>query len=403
MTARLYYDDAYATAFDARVVEVTPADGGRHRVVLDATFFYPTSGGQMHDAGHLGRARVVDVVDREDDGAIVHVIDGDPPAVGETVHGSIDPARRAHHRQQHSGQHVLSAVFFTRMGLQTVSSRLGETGNTLDLATDALSDAELDAIEDEVNAILWKGVPVRIHHLDPAEVEDAGLRKKSKRSGPIRMIEVEGVDKCPCGGTHVANTAEVGTVVITGTEKIKGGTRVNFWCGQRALEFRRERQRILDAVALRLTTGVEFVEGTVDKLLASNKERLRRAEALARELVAVRAARWWDEADLVDDRARLVVRRLDEDEALAVPTAARVLVKRGGTLAALIVVDGDRCALTVARSEDLDVNAGQILRDAITPHGGRGGGRPDHAQGGFPAEALEAVERALRGALDASS
>ena len=400
MTRRLYYDDAYATAFDARVLEATPGAEARTHVVLDATLFYPTSGGQMHDTGSLGDARVVDVFEREDDDAVVHVVEGSAPAVGTEVHGTIDAARRAHHRQQHSGQHVLSAVFFTRMGLQTVSSRLGETGNTLDLGTDGLSDEELDAIEDEVNAILWSGVPVRIHHLDPDEVADAGLRKKSKRSGPIRMIEVEGVDKCPCGGTHVANTAEVGTVVITGTEKIKGGTRVNFWCGRRALEFRRERQRILDAVALRLTTGVEFVEGTVEKLLVSNKERLRRAEALARELVGVRAEKWWDEVIPKPDGARVVVRRLDEDEALAVPTAARVLTKRGRTLAALIVVDGDRCALTVARSDDLDANAGQILRDAITPHGGRGGGRADHAQGGFGTEALESVERALRDALD---
>ena len=153
-------------------------------------------------------------------------------------------------------------------------------------------------------------------------------------------------------------------------------------------------------MALRLTTGVEFVEGTVEKLLVSNKERLRRAEALARELVGVRAEKWWDEVIPKPDGARIVVRRLDEDEALAVPTAARVLTQRGRTLAALIVVDGDRCALTVARSDDLDTNAGQILRDAITPHGGRGGGRADHAQGGFGVEALESVERALRDALD---
>jgi len=286
-----------------------------------------------------------------------------------------------------------------RMGLQTVSSRLGETGNTLDLATNGFTDAQLDAIEDEVNAIVWGGAPVNIHHLDPDHVDDAGLRKKSKRSGPIRMIEVEGVDKCPCGGTHVRNTGEVGLVVITGTEKIKGGTRVNFWCGQRALEYRRERQRLLDAVARRLTTGAEFVDTTVEKLMTASKERLRRAEALARELVAVRAKTWWDETAANASGAKVVVRRLDEDEALAVPTAARTLVKRGATLAALIVVDGDRCALTVSRSGDLDVDAGAILREAVTPHGGRGGGRPDHAQGGFPATGLEAVETTLRTAL----
>ena len=157
---------------------------------------------------------------------------------------------------------------------------------------------------------------------------------------------------------------------------------------------------MLDAVALRLTTGAEFVDGTVEKLVDNAKAWQRRAEALARELVATRAATWWEETEPSPDGARVVVRRLDEDEVLGVAAAARTLVKSGKTLAALISTDGDRCALTIARSEDLDVDAGALLREVVGPHGGRGGGRKDHAQGGFPAAAIEAVEAALRRALD---
>ena len=394
MTRRLYHDDAYRTEFDATVLEVTPGDDGRRHVVLDASFFYPTSGGQMHDTGALGDARVVDVVER-DDGTIVHVVVGPAPEVGSTVHGLIDAERRADHRQQHSGQHVLSAVFFTRLGLQTVSSRLGESGNTLDLATDALTEDQLDEIEDATNHFLWDARPVRAHQLTPDDAVAAGLRKTPKRSGPIRVIEVEGVDRCPCGGTHVANTAEVGLVVITGTEKIKGGTRVNFWCGDRALRYRRERQRWLDGVALRLTTGAEFVDATVEKLMRTSKERLRRLEAIARELVATRSEAWWDEAEDRPSGVRGVVRVLDEDEALAVPTAVRLLTKHERTFVGLITVDGDRAALTVARSDDLDLDAGSVLREVLAPIGGRGGGRPDHARGGFPASEVGAVRQNL--------
>jgi len=398
MTRRLYYDDAYRTEFEAVVRDVVSGQGGLSHVVLDASFFYPTSGGQMHDTGTLGDARVVDVVEG-DDGTIVHVVEGPAPTAGSTVHATIDAERRAHHRQQHSGQHVLSAVFFTRLGLQTVSSRLGESGNTLDLATDSLTDTQLDEIEDATNHFLWDARPVHVHQLSHDEVAAMGPRKISKRSGPIRVVEVEGVDRCPCGGTHVANTAEVGLVVITGTDKIKGGTRVNFWCGDRALHHRRERQRWLDAVALRLTTGAEFVDATVEKLMRTSKERLRRLEALARELVAARCERWWAGTEPQDSGVRAVIRELDEDEALAVPTAVRLLTKHEGTFVGLITVDGDRGALTVARSDDLEIDASTVLREVLTPVGGRGGGRPDHARGGFPAAEVDAVRRALAAAV----
>ena len=397
MTRRLYYEDAYTTEFEATVLEATPQDDGRTHVVLDATFFYPTSGGQMHDTGTLGGHAVVDVFDRDDD-AVVHVVEGAGIEVGTKARGTIDTERRAHHRQQHSGQHVLSAVFFTRLGLQTVSSRLGETGNTLDLATDALSEEQLDMIEDATNHFLWDARAVHVHLLDQEQAHEIGLRKEPKRSGPIRVIEVDGVDKCPCGGTHVRNTSEVGTVVITGTEKIKGGTRVNFWCGDRALQWRRQRQRWLDQVALRLTTGADFVDGTVEKLMETSKERLRRMEALARELVATRAGTWWDEAPVTTAGVRVVVRRLDEDESLAVPTAARVLIQRGRTFVALISLEEDRGALTISRSEDVDLDCGKVLRSVLEPVGGKGGGRPDHARGGFPAEKVEQLEGALHAA-----
>lgn len=407
MTRRLYYDDAYTTRFEAEVVAIEPGPDGRQHVVLDATCFYPTSGGQMHDLGTLGAATVVDVLD--EDARIVHVVEGEVPAVGARIEGVIDAQRRRDHREQHTGQHVLSRILENELGLPTVSSRLGETANSLDLRVDALDETTLDRIEDLTNRVLWEGHEVHVHLLHPERdlhrLESWGLREKESpvekkdRAGVLRVIEVEGVDHCACGGTHVRHTAEVGLVAITATERVKGGTRITFVCGARALRWRRERHRWLDRVARRLTTSHDQVDATVARLLEETKERHKRLVVVARELVAARAAQWVQQAEERTDGVRVVLRTLDADETLAAAEALRAVVQHPGTLAALFVVEGEKGQVMVGRSEGVDLDCRAVLEAALTSVGGRGGGQADHARGGFPAEHAGEVERALRVAL----
>jgi alanyl-tRNA synthetase len=408
MTRRLYYDDAYTTRFDAEVIAVEPGSEGRVHVVLDATYFYPTSGGQMHDIGTLAGARVVDVIDEDE--RIVHVVDGPALAVGARVHGEIDAERRRDHREQHTGQHVLSRVIEDALGLPTVSSRLGETANTLDLATDRLDESTLAALEDRTNRVLWDGRPVYVHLLDPvrdrARAESWGLRQKvdrdaaKERAGVLRVVEVEGVDHCACGGTHVRHTSEVGLVAITGTERVKGGLRIAFVCGARALRYRRERQHMLDRIARTLTTAHEQVEIVVDRLLEETKERQKRMIALARELVASRAPHWVSEAPHRGDAVRIVVRRLDADENLAFTESLRAIVRSERTLGVVLAAEGEKGQIAIGRSRDLEIDCRALLDAALAPVQGRGGGQPDLARGGFAAAQIETVELAARRALE---
>ena len=402
MTQRLYYTDSYATTFSSRVLAVDPTSEGRHRVVLERTLFYPTSGGQMHDTGTLAGARVVDVLDEDE--RIVHVVEGDVLAVGQEVEGVVDGERRRQHRQQHTGQHVLSRVVEDRLGLETVSSRLGESGNTLDLATDPLDRRALDEIEDATNRLLWEGHAVHVHLLDPdrdaERLESWGLRRKREGDGPVRVIEVEGVDLCPCGGTHVRHTAEIGLVAITGTERIKGGSRIHFLCGERALRWRRQRHHWLDDVARRLTTGHDQVDETVERLVEEKKESHKRLMGVAAQLVAFRAHAWVQQAPRRGDGIRVVIRHLDEDEALADAAALRAVIRHERTVGAVLRVDGEKGKLAVARHPDLDLDCRAVLDAALAAAGGRGGGQPDHARGGFPAAQSDAVEKALRTALE---
>ena len=213
VTERIYYTDPYATEFEATVVNVEPIPGDRrHAVVLDRTAFYPTSGGQPFDTGTLGAGRVVEVVD-EDDGRIVHLVEGEiqPGA----VRGRIDWSRRFEHMQQHTGQHVLSAAFDRLLKVRTVSFHLGTASSTIDLARE-VTVGEIARVEQEANRIVWENRAVTIRFADAGEAAAMPLRKESKREGVLRLVEVEEFDVSACGGTHVARTGAIGIIAVAG-------------------------------------------------------------------------------------------------------------------------------------------------------------------------------------------
>jgi alanyl-tRNA synthetase len=227
MTNRIYYTDAYRTEFTAAVID--RADDGK-RVYLDETAFYPTSGGQLHDLGTLGGVKVVDVVDEDD--RIAHVLSA-PLGATTPVRGEIDWTRRHDHMQQHTGQHLLSAVLEDLFGFKTVSVHFGAEYSTLDLDAELVTYQQLVAAEARANETVAEARPVTVTFEDARAA--AGLRKDSDREGTLRIVSIEGVDRSACGGTHVRTTAEIGTVLLRSTEKIRKATRVEFVCGARAV------------------------------------------------------------------------------------------------------------------------------------------------------------------------
>lgn len=247
MTDRLYYTDPFSREFDATVIGVESAQPPTVfvRVRLDRTCFYPTSGGQPFDMGTLDGSSVVDVVD-EDEAGITHIVESrlgpvDPAAgpdpvlrIGDRVHGTIDWVRRFDHMQQHTGQHVLSAAIVRLFDVPTVSFHLGAEASTIDLARE-LTAREIAAAEEEANRIVWEDRPVTIRFVSAEEASTLPLRKEPARTGVLRLIEVEHFDLSACGGTHVARTGQIGMIAITAWERFKGGHRLEFHCGGRAL------------------------------------------------------------------------------------------------------------------------------------------------------------------------
>ncbi|MEQ1473869.1 MAG: alanyl-tRNA editing protein, partial [Candidatus Acidiferrum sp.] len=224
-TIRIYYDDAFVRDFSVQVVscerasllDETSPPQQRWRVKLDRTAFYPSSGGQPNDVGRLGGAEVVDVLDAVDD--IIHVVDR-AVEVG-AVKGSIDWARRFDHMQQHSGQHLLSAVFHQKFALPTVSFHLGADVCTIDLRGSEPSREILESAARKANEIIYEDRAVNVKYGTAEELAAAGVRKTVERAGVLRAIEIEALDLQPCGGTPVRRTGQIGMIQIRGVSRIR--------------------------------------------------------------------------------------------------------------------------------------------------------------------------------------
>jgi alanyl-tRNA synthetase len=379
MTTRLYYTDAGIRDFDAQVVACEPADG-RHLVRLDRTAFYPASGGQPFDAGTLDGVPVIDVFD-DDEGGVVHATAG-PIPVGRRVRGTIDWARRADHMQQHTGQHVLSAAFERGCGVRTTSFHMGTDVSSIDLARE-VSDREVAGAEDAANAVVWEDRPVTVRFVDAAEAARLALRKPTDRTGEIRLVEVEGFDLSACGGTHVPRTGVIGVIAIAGWERCKGGTRVFFVCGRRALLAHRRLRDIVEAAGRVLSVGGGDLVTHIERLRQDLRRAAKARTALDGELAAFRAAAWRAEAEAIGPH-RVVIRVDAEADATALKGMAQALIASPGLIVCL-VGGGAPAPVVLARSADVDFDASELLRAVAAEFGGRGGGRADLAQGGVTA------------------
>lgn len=374
MTNRLYYTEPYRTEFDATVVAVGVIDGRTH-VTLDQTAFYPTSGGQPFDTGTLGGAAISEVIDRED-GTIAHVTSGSHK-IGEVVQGAIDWARRFDHMQQHTGQHVLSAAFDRLFGVRTESFHMGTLSATIDLARE-VSAKQVATAEDEANRIVWEDRPVAIRFATAEEAAKMPLRKESIRTGPLRLIDVENFDLSACGGTHVARTGGIGVIAVGGAEKFRGGARVEFLCGGRALNrFRRWRDS-LAATQKFLSVAPEEMAAVVERMQGESKAQQRTLRGFQEKLAI-------HEAHALLEKAwgqSVIIAALEGWDAQGLKAIAVAAVAETPNLVVALFTATTPALVVIARGTAATADAGAMLKSLVAQFGGKGGGKPDLAQGG---------------------
>ncbi len=396
-TERLYYRDSYLKEFTARVLR-NDAVGDRSEVVLDRTAFYPEGGGQPADLGTLDGAAVAGVIER--DGEVVHLVRGRTPS-GE-VTGRLDWERRLDHMQQHTGQHVLSQAFERLLGAKTVSFHMGADVSTIDLAAPGLDAAQVAAVEDLSNSVVFENRPVLVHFLTESELASLELRKGTEREGEIRVVEIQDFDSIPCGGTHVRSTGEVGLVKVTRWARRSGDVRVEFLCGRRSLRDYRAKNETAVALATALAVRDAEVREAVERRLREADETRKHAEQLRNRLLDYEASELSRTSETVG-AAALVVALLEGRSGEELKHLAGRIAAGPGRVA-LLGATGEKAALVFARSEDVGLDASALLRQAVGPFGGRGGGRPNLAQGGVPdganvRAALDEAARAVRGLL----
>lgn len=395
MTERLYYTDAYLPTCESTVTSCVPA-GDHFAVELDATVFYPSSGGQPHDRGTLGGRTVLDVVDREDR-SVIHVLDG-PLPVGARVAGAIDWPRRFDHMQQHTGQHVLSAAFDTVCRARTESFHLGATSATIDLDR-PVSPLDIAAAAGEANRVVWQDREVRVRFVTAEDAAALPLRKESGRAGTLRLVEVADFDLSACGGTHVTRTGGVGIIAVTGWEKFKGGTRVAFQCGGRALTRLHEWRDALAATNRVLSVPPGELAAAIERLQGENKTLGRAVRALQEQLAEHVAARLVAAGTAVNGRV-VVAQTLDGWDGAGLKAIAVAIAGSPGGCAAVFSTS-QPALVVISRAADVPVDASAVLKALVARFGGKGGGKPDLAQGGGLTGEIDAIVAVARDLLSA--
>jgi alanyl-tRNA synthetase len=387
VTERLYYIDSHLSQFEASVVD--RADQGK-RIYLDRTAFYPTSGGQPNDTGLIDGIGVVDVVDEGE--RIAHLLVR--PLSNDRVKGEVNWPRRLDLMQQHSGQHLLSAVVADLLGYTTVSVHMGELSSTIDLEVDQLAAPELARLEERANQIIAENRPIEVTFEEAATA--IGLRKPVSRSGIIRIVSIKNLDRSACGGTHVRATGEIGCILLRKTERVRKAVRVEFLCGLRAVRRSRLEAEVLGRLTTELSCSPDELPQLVVKQRAELKDLNAAQEALEGELRLHQAKELYsrtipDSSGIRRANVRWTAGTVDQLRSLAQAFAALP----GSVFIGSLEVPP---SIVLSAAADSGIQAGTLLKSILPAFGGRGGGSAGLAQGVLPGQQqLEGVLAALTG------
>lgn len=393
-TGKLYYDDAYATDFEARVISCREKTDGKqpagkqqkssgpvYEIILDQTMFFPEEGGQSPDLGTLNGTAVTDVQIR--DGVISHMT-GKAFEEGSTVRGAVDRRHRFSNMQQHSGEHLFSGLVHQKFGYDNVGFHLSDREVTLDF-NGPITDEQILEIEHQANEAIFANLETQILYPTKEEEKQIEYRSKIEIEGQTRLVRFPGIDVCACCAPHVRRTGEIGILKVVSLQNYKGGVRVSILCGKRALQLFDREHGSLSAISNYLTTSADLAYDSVVKLKEENG---RQKSALAR----VASSEMERTVAEVSPDLKNVCLFTDGADGKAVRDAVNSLVeKHEGICAFFNGNDSDGYSFIIGSRTCDSREAGRILTEKF---GARGGGKPAMIQGSVKASA-EAIRTAL--------
>ncbi|MEP6922403.1 MAG: DHHA1 domain-containing protein [bacterium] len=380
-TERLYYADSHLIEFEAQVLDKSERVSGWTAVTLDRTAFYPTGGGQPSDTGTLDGVRVVECIDDAQSG-VWHVVQGRAPEVGSRVKGRVDWSRRLDHMQQHTGQHILSQAFISLFNAPTRGFRVLEQSCEIDVELNNPSAEVIERAVELANNVIWEDRTITIKQVTSEQAAGLPLRKEPSREGELRLIEIEGFDLTPCGGTHAYRTGEVGVIVVRSWERAKGLTRIEFLAGGRALADYRRANKTARNVASLFSSARDDAPELTARTIEENKDLHRRLRVLEEIAARVEAEELLAATQAGGGGVRLIAHVVDHRDSESLKRLALALISHPQTIALLGSSDKDSARLVFARSSDTSGDMHALMREACAMLDGRGGGKPDLAQGG---------------------
>lgn len=371
---RIYYNNPYLIKWETDVEEVTEKDG-KYYVTLAETTFYPEGGGQPSDKGTIDGIELIDLI--EENGTICHILPAQPS--GKKVECEIDWIRRFDHMQQHTGQHLLSAVFYNMYKGETSSFHLGEDYVSIDISLGEISAEMANTVESAVNEYIFKDLQIKTYIIKPDEVSKYPLRKLPPAEDSIRIVEIDNIDYSPCCGTHVTRTGEIGIIKILKTEKYKGITRVYFKCGYRALFDFQNKNNIISVLSKHFSAPESELpsrtEALFNELNNANKEIKYLREQLSR----------YEAMDIIkDSNDKIISKTFDSKSFGDVQLITKYILTEGDYLLIAASIPDKRLIFT--HGGGFDVNCGKIFKEHLAKYNGKGGGSDKQAQAGFNTE-----------------
>lgn len=371
MTKRLYYDDPELIEWDTRITGAVEKEDGWYALLAESAF-YPHGGGQLSDTGTINGVRVLDVI--ADGDLVLHKLEAALPEGPASCR--IDAERRFDHRQQHSGQHLLSAVCLKLFGAKTLSFHMGADASTIDIERPSLSADELALLEREVNGAVFRDHRIQAYWVSGDEAARLPLVKPPQVAGDVRIVEIEGIEYNACGGTHVSSTGAIGTIKLLRTEKMKGNVRITFLCGTRTLaEFNRCLE-ILGKLSAKFNTGKDEI---LDRLAKGEQEQKLLQEELAAAKEQLDA---YLIQELLERRETGVIAHIFDRRSMKdmQNTALRLTAE---TDLPVLLADRSEGKVVLACGGGGTLSCGGFMKEHLGAFGGKGGGSAAMAQAGF--------------------
>lgn len=377
MTEKLYYNDSKTLEFQSEIIEVNNSNKG-FEVIMDKTYFYPTSGGQSFDTGIINGIKVTDVF--EQDNRIVHVLESE---INKGIaKAKIDYKRRLENMQHHTGQHLLSQAFIKILKTPTVSIHLGDDICNIEIVKKELSQEEVNQVEDLANDIIYQNKKINIHYADESEISEINLRRPPKKKGNdgIRIIEIEGFDMSACGGTHANSTGDLGLIKILGWEKYKGNIKVEFICGLRALHDYRFKNIAIKNISSKFSAKDKQIEEIIYKSINDSKENLKEISALKKEIALYKAREIVAKAEDFKEY-KIVCESFNNSDINSLKLIANQITEMNNVIALLVSDHQDKNNFIFCCDSKLKINLNKYLSELLKELDGKGGGKPNLSQG----------------------